>query len=85
MKFKWKAWAGIVFIVTIVVFNIAWAWSIVFIAWVIPDLISGNTFLFEQVSRKESPITYWTIMALWISLSSLILLVHFYPELFTSV
>lgn len=71
--FKWKAWLAILFILTISILELNWAWGILFLIWVIPDIISGRTHLMEEVRRKDHPITYWSIIILWLFLSVYIL------------
>ncbi len=58
--------------------NWEWAWGVLFMFWVIPDLFSGITYFIEPISKKENPKTYWIIIISWIlmalfSLSTLVI------------
>lgn len=81
---KWKAWLAILFIVFITLFNYTWGWGVLFLIWVIPDILRGKTYLMEEVSRKESPLTFWTIVLLWVLISTYMLLSYIFPALLMS-
>lgn len=49
--------------------NWDWAWGVLFLFWVVPDLISGNTYFIEPIEKKQSPILYWVIIVSWILLA----------------
>ncbi len=42
-----------------------WVWGLLSLAWMLPDLYRKHTYLGQEVSRKEQPVTYWAIMATW--------------------
>ncbi len=64
-----------------ILMNWEWAWGVLFMFWVIPDLFSGITYFIEPISKKENPKTYWIIIISWIfmALFSLSTLVIDYP------
>ncbi|BDS15306.1 GyrI-like domain-containing protein [Aureispira anguillae] len=79
-KIKWRSILALLLIITIIYFNWTWGWSIVFLLWLIPDLLTGVTFLMEPIERKENPILYWAILLVWGVLSVLLLLDEFAPQ-----
>lgn len=66
---KWKAIFGLSLILLSIFLNWSWLWGVLFLAWVIPDIKSGYTHLFEIISKHENPILYWLIIGVWILLS----------------
>jgi hypothetical protein len=46
--------------------NWEWAWGVLFLFWVIPDIFSGITYFIEPIDKKQNPILYWIIIASWI-------------------
>lgn len=79
---KWKAVSGLLFILLSVFLNWSWLWGVLFLAWVIPDIKSGYTHLFETVSRQENPVLYKLIIGMWILLSLYSFVYSLKPEWF---
>lgn len=67
--FKWRAILGLVIVSLAVVFDATWAWGLLFLLWLLPDLRSGHTHFLEHVQRRTNPIVYWLIMVTWVVLS----------------
>ncbi|MEM9773571.1 MAG: VOC family protein [Chloroflexota bacterium] len=67
--FKWRSWLGLLFIFVAVVFNWTLFWSLLFLLWIVPDLINGVTYFLEPVQRREHPVLYWSILSIWIVLA----------------
>ena len=70
---KWKSLVGVALLWVAVILEIEWVWGLVFLMWLIPDLMSRDTYFLEYVSRKENPISYWLIMGSWLIFSAWIL------------
>ncbi|WP_019622117.1 hypothetical protein [Amphritea japonica] len=71
---KWKAILGLVLIYLAVGLQLMWLWGVIILCWVIPDLKSGTTHLFELVSKHQNPWTYWLICLTWIVMAITLLL-----------
>lgn len=80
-SFKWRTILGLIFIYIAVWFNLQWAWGILFLIWVIPDLITGVTHFMEPIAKKEHPFLYWIIIVSWILMSLYSMATLFIPEL----
>ncbi|WP_299122031.1 hypothetical protein [uncultured Tenacibaculum sp.] len=78
---KWRTLIALVLMYIAILMNWEWAWGVLFMFWVIPDLFSGITYFIEPISKKENPKTYWIIIISWIfmALFSLSTLVIDYP------
>lgn len=71
---KYRALLGLLLVIIAVIWNLDWLWGVIFLAWVIPDLIAKETHFFERVTREEDTILYWSIMGTWLILSAYLLL-----------
>ena len=60
---------GLALVYLAVLLSWDWIWGILFLFWVIPDLITGVTHFISAVSRERSPLLYWAIMATWMLMS----------------
>lgn len=63
---KWRTIIALILMYIAIFMNWEWAWGILFLFWVIPDLFSGVTYFIEPIEKKESPILYWVIIVSWI-------------------
>ena len=70
-KVQWRVWIGVLFVILITIMNWQWAWGILFLIWVIPDLTNRVTYFIEPVERDQNPLLYWIIVVTWILLSLL--------------
>ena len=77
---KWRTILGLIFIYLAMWFNWQWAWGVLFLLWVIPDLITGVTYFMEPIEKKEHPILYWVIIISWILMSLYSMATLFFPE-----
>lgn len=79
-KIKWRTILGLLFMYLAMWYNWQWAWGVLFLIWVIPDIISGVTYFIEPVERSSEPILYWVIIISWVLMSLLSLSVLLFPE-----
>ena len=79
LKMHWRTLVGLVLVYAAAVFSLSWVWGILFLFWVVPDLISGVTYFISEVNRKTAPVLYWFIMATWILMSAYVLAEPFFP------
>ncbi|CAL2080196.1 hypothetical protein [Tenacibaculum sp. 190524A05c] len=67
---KWRTIIALILMYIALFMNWEWAWGVLFLLWVIPDLFSGVTFFIEPIQRNENPILYWIIIASWILMAA---------------
>jgi|GEM_PF-3543972 len=67
--FQWRPFLALVAMYMAFLFDWQWAWGILFLYWVIPDLFRGVTYFIEPVEKENSPFLYWTIIISWILMS----------------
>ena len=46
-------------------FEIYWTWGLLFIYWGAMSIRSGDAYVVEPIERREHPILFWIITALW--------------------
>lgn len=78
---KWRSILGLIFIYIAMWFNWQWAWGLLFLLWVIPDLFTGVTYFMEPIDKKDHPILYWIIIISWILMSLYSIATLFFPEM----
>ena len=79
-KFKWRTILGLIFLYIAMWFDLQWAWGLLFLLWVIPDIMTGITYFMEPIDKDENPILYWIIILSWILMSLYSIATLFYPE-----
>lgn len=75
---KWRTIIALILMYIIIFTEIEWAWGILFLIWVIPDVWRGSTYFIEPIHKNENKILYWIIVISWIlmalySLSTLLI------------
>lgn len=76
--FKWRTILGLLLMYLAIYNNWEWAWGILFLIWVLPDINREVTYFIEPIYKKENPWLYriiifsWLLMALY-SLSTLVI------------
>lgn len=79
-KFQWRTVLGLILLYIAMWYDWQWAWGVLFLAWVLPDLFSGVTYFIEPVDKRDSPVLYWIIIISWIVMSLYSFLTLFFPE-----
>ncbi len=58
----WKAWFGLALILVGLLTGWAWIWAVFFGGWLLAGLWTGETYVFEPVTRQDAPALYWMLM-----------------------
>ena len=77
---KWRSILGLILLYLAIWNDWQWAWGLLFIFWVVPDIISGVTYFMEPVDKRESPFLYWVIIISWILMSLYSFLPLIFPD-----
>jgi len=78
--FKWRSIVGLIIVYIAVWFDLQWVWGILFLIWVVPDLMTGVTYFMEPIFKEENPWLYWLIVISWILMSAYSIAFLFFPE-----
>ena len=65
---RWKSILALCFIGIGLIFNWYWIWGALLIIWGISDLRSRYTYLLDEIPRMESPILYWIVVFMWLTM-----------------
>ncbi|MGH1388045.1 MAG: hypothetical protein ACRBBL_25215 [Kordia sp.] len=63
---KWRTIVALILMYVAILMSWEWAWGVLFLFWVIPDLFSGITYFIEPISKKEDQVLYWIIIISWL-------------------
>ncbi len=63
---KWRTIVALILMYVAILMNWEWAWGVLFLFWVIPDIFSGITYFIEPISKKEDQVLYWIIIISWL-------------------
>ena len=77
---KWRTIVALILMYVAIFMNWEWAWGVLFLYWVIPDLFSGVTYFVEPIYKKENPNLYWIIIFSWILMATLRLSISVAPK-----
>ncbi|WP_292945376.1 hypothetical protein [Olleya sp. UBA1516] len=67
---KWRTIIALILMYIAMLMNLTWAWGILFLLWVVPDIRTGITYFIEPVEKKESPLLYWIIIVSWVLMAA---------------
>ena len=70
----WKPTAALAVLWGAFLLDQSWVWGLIFLAWAIPALRTGETHLIEPVRKRETPVLFWSITLTWIILSAAVLI-----------
>ena len=73
----WPTWAALTALWALTLANQVWVYALLFLAWGIYDLVTGESSFIQRITRRAHPVTYWLVVSTWIVLAALWIA---YPE-----
>ena len=67
----WLTWAALAAIWCAAVLDQLWVFSLLLMAWALYDIRTGESLFIQRITRRGQPVTYWLIVATWISFAVL--------------
>ena len=64
---SWPTWVALAAIWCALFLDLAWMFSLLLLAWALYDIRTGESLFIQRITRREQPVTYWLIVATWIS------------------
>ena len=61
-------WASVVALAVLIVataFEWYWVWGVLFVYWAAVAITSGETYLVQSVFRRDNPVLFWLLVAMW--------------------
>ena len=80
-NFPIRSAVALLLFILAMILGLSWLWGLLFLLWLIPDLLSGVTYLMEPVDRKVHPGLYWAIMVVWLVSSAYLMVDGLAPKL----
>ena len=80
---KWGMWptvASLVVLLAATLLDWYWVWGLVFLYWALATTLSGQAFIVQPVERDKHPALFWTVSAMWVVLSALVIVTDLFPE-----
>lgn len=47
------------------VLGLYWVWGLLFLWWLVPSIMTGQTALVFDISRDQDPVLFWIVAILW--------------------
>lgn len=66
-------WIALVVVWFAVLMNQTWIFGILFLAWAIYDIATGESSFVQTVRRKAHPIAFWVVVLTWLAFACLYL------------
>ncbi|CAA0125647.1 Uncharacterised protein [BD1-7 clade bacterium] len=70
----WKTWIALITITAATLMGWYAIWSLLFIYWVGISIRNKALFFVEPIDMKDSPVTFWSTVCCWLTISILGLL-----------
>ncbi len=51
--------------------NQVWIFAVLFIAWALFDVFTGESNFIQRITRTEHPVVFWAVIGSWISMAVL--------------
>ena len=48
-----------------------WVFSVLFAGWAVLDLVKGESFFIQRVTRRDQPAAFWAVVLSWSALAVL--------------
>jgi len=65
-KTKWRTIIALIMMYIAIMMDWQWAWGVLFLFWVIPDVFSGVTYFIEPIDKVNNKLLYWIIIFSWV-------------------
>ena len=67
----WLTWVALAVIWCAAVLDQLWVFSLLLVGWALYDIRTGESLFVQRITRRHQPVTYWLIVATWISFAVL--------------
>lgn len=56
---------------TVLIDSLLWIWGVIFSAWALLGINSGETFLITRLRREDQPLLFWLVSLSWLAIGIL--------------
>ncbi len=76
---KWMTIAAVLVLLATTLAGVYAIWGVVFVYWGVLAIRSGQAFLVEAIERRENPVLFWVLTAMWFGFGVLYILTDIFP------
>lgn len=62
------------------VLQMYWLWGLLFLWWIVPSVMAGQTALVFDVERSKDPILFWAVVTLWALFGLMMVAASLFPQ-----
>ncbi|WP_406644636.1 hypothetical protein QEZ52_12230 [Aliisedimentitalea scapharcae] len=62
------------------VLGIYWIWGLLFLWWLVPAVLGGQTHFVFQVNRSKDPLLFWAVVILWALAGVMMIAASLFPQ-----
>ena len=62
------------------IMGLYWVWGLLFLWWLVPALSTGYAHLVFEVDRREDPILFWIVVAMWAAFGLMLIATALFPQ-----
>ena len=48
-----------------------WVFALLFLGWAVSDVLAGESWMLQRVTRRHNPATFWAIVVTWVAMAIL--------------
>lgn len=60
--------------------QIYWLWGMLFLWWIVPSVMTGQTALFFDIERVKDPVLFWAVVILWALFGAMMIAASLFPQ-----
>ncbi|SLN33152.1 hypothetical protein [Ruegeria meonggei] len=62
------------------VLGLYWVWGALFLWWLVPSIMTGQTALVFDITRDQDPILFWVVAILWAVFGLMMIAASLFPS-----
>lgn len=62
------------------VLQMYWLWGLLFLWWIVPSVMAGQTALVFDVECSKDPILFWAVVTLWALFGLMMVAASLFPQ-----
>ncbi len=66
---KWKTFLALICMIFAILYEWGWFWIALILLGIIYALQTQKIHFVEEISKKETPILYWTLLMIWLGIA----------------
>ncbi|CUH89667.1 hypothetical protein PH5382_03618 [Phaeobacter sp. CECT 5382] len=56
-----------------------WLWGLLFLWWLVPSVMTGQTALVFDIQRDEDPVLFWAVVIIWALFGAMMIAASLFP------